>query len=916
MMYSDPRLFVASFALLLRSFSARCALRNQLVRTELLVSKRFSDWAGELDNHLSRLHHMVSSFTQWGMANYPHLAEAEQIRIREAKEKEVSDILQELASACSSLEPVLDPVRVPELKPAERELAVERTPAQKYQLLCRSKGAHIAVLALLRVAHRRVQHVAKDKMGMARRQRIEEHNDLLERLHKQCFVFLEAFVMGSPPNQRLISAELPAFCAQLCRDDSLQRSSNRQLLQALSALFAGNSTLASNVPPDLIAFVSSSVETALSATSGGAYGTRSGGLMHAASVLLPFLKHICVPNEGIAMNRNQHAALNVLAKPGPTSERLFVGQSAQVQELTTAFVKYRDSVCSTEGRLKWGGDEETPGPQVNPALQAKSALQAALELHIDSHEFGQLKAEDEEVVSAEVLCHMATLYTHVKLVELLAVVNHGGLITVQARSQALFPLPALVAALTQPEQGYALPSLTAALCQLFLHCYIRSKLVERGALLKSALRPVLTALAQRIDEAAAAQTAGGSAVGSASDFAQCVMHSIMPMLHAYFTDVMDDRRQYYFRHVRKALLLSAKNFQEATALSVDDSATLTHMIQEIETGEKTLQLKHDKALCRSVRLMAGLGVGAPAQTSHQTHRLSKAKAVLDAVKRKTRSLYAGGANKPVHARSPSLRKELTPISSADEEPAAETVTATAMERRREVVARVRFSRLVSIVRASATIQEDVAKEFDRLMRMVKQVEAMTDPHDPDYLASDELKTRTASVTLPMLCGRMASHVQAHLRSKSAQGCWVNSACFLLFRRLLEDEMDRPDLWAVGIDELLLPPLGPTAPGLGGSLVLHRAYGDATVALAITEAAHEDNDAEALASRREETQDTAIVRYCRKAGHACSFVTSRVAAVVLWALRLIAPPMSLAEFHAACGRTLRRLNSWYWLLTSK
>ena len=263
-----------------------------------------------------------------------------------------------------------------------------------------------------------------------------------------------------------------------------------------------------------------------------------------------------------------------------------------------------------------------------------------------------------------------------------------------------------------------------------------------------------------------------------------------------------------------------------------------------------------------------------------------------------------------------LQKELTPISSADEEPAAETVTVTAMERRREVIARVRFSRLVSIVRASATIQEDVAKEFDRLMRMVKQVEAMTDPHDPDYLASDELKTRTASVTLPMLCGRIASHVQAHLRSKSAQGCWVNSACFLLFRRLLEDEMDRPDLWAVGIDELLLPPLGPTAPGLGGSLVLHRAYGDATVALAITEAAHEDNDAEALASRREETQDTAVVRYCRKAGHVCSFVTSRVAAVVLWALRLIAPPMSLAEFHAACGRTLRRLNSWYWLLTSK
>jgi hypothetical protein len=103
----------------------------------------------------------------------------------------------------------------------------------------------------------------------------------------------------------------------------------------------------------------------------------------------------------------------------------------------------------------------------------------------------------------------------------------------------------------------------------------------------------------------------------------------------------------------------------------------------------------------------------------------------------------------------------------------------------------RYARFVELIAGSLSVQAGVEQEFARLVHIVRSVEALTDPHDVQYVADQagEPRVRTNAVTLADLANRMVRHVEDDLGGDTEHDEPTACAIFAIFQKLAEGEHD-------------------------------------------------------------------------------------------------------------------------------
>jgi outer membrane murein-binding lipoprotein Lpp len=756
LMYESPALFKAAFSLLLREYSSRSALRNQLVQTNLLVSPFFTAWASEMKGRVGHLRHLVSSFSQWGMGDFPQLQVAAQIAERDSKAAEVCYMLASLTSLCTAAD--TNDAAGQSLNKFNKMCGTFKdTPSfVKFQNLCGTHKVDETVLRLLREPHRLARHLQQDTVGKCRHRRITEHNQLLERLHVHCFAFLAAFVDRSKKRQLAVTANLSTFMDWLGSGAKGQAYSSAQLLPALCAMFCDNRELCEGVPLRLIEMVALRLQEFLS-PHGAHGGDELGGravVGTRADSLVQFFEHVCIVRAttpadvteklhervcAIPLQQNQQLVLNELAKPCLCNELLCMAEEVELSRLVAANATFRAQEAA-QAPVDTSPNDSSLAMAFEacwPSLSAPSGSECAS----GSEQCTSGRVTVDSMVAQDI----KRLYFHTRLQQLLCVVNVGASVAVQARSHVLLPLSTLIASLVRG----TVPAQTTSLTRLLTTMYLHSSF-GRQHLKPTEFKSLLVALGTKVAEATKAQTVR-SDKGSALDFRVSIVYGIAPLVHTFFTATLHADRAVKFDAVKHELVESLLHFQQSAAsLSAVESALMRRDIEEVQSTGGVAQLR----------------------------RISRAAPVLPPP---AASVRAEGL--------PALPKFAPPgLTSA--------ATLAAMTKRpqpptpQENLKREKHAQFVGLIAGSLPVQAGVEQEFDRLVAIVRSVEALTDPHDVKYAACelDEPRVRTNAVTLTDLATRMVRHVRGPGNLDGTEHDeLISCALFAIFQKLVEGE---------------------------------------------------------------------------------------------------------------------------------
>ena len=165
----------------------------------------------------------LASFPVWAMGNAPQLAPADQLNLRGEKLAAVVACLRALAAQVKHRGWVnhwgqMMNHKRPDDAAAAAAAIQQQGPIQPavFQNMLRNFGAHLRVLAILRL--RRRQHPAAGQASPERRARITEHNRILRVLRKECFTFLTKFARHHAVNQVSGHTRTYVLLSQLAHD--------------------------------------------------------------------------------------------------------------------------------------------------------------------------------------------------------------------------------------------------------------------------------------------------------------------------------------------------------------------------------------------------------------------------------------------------------------------------------------------------------------------------------------------------------------------------------------------------------------------------------------------------------------------------------------------------------------------------
>jgi hypothetical protein len=276
LMYESPQLFGVAISLLVRKFTTKAKLRQQLSQMQLLARKEVLLNYEQIRDMLTRIESATNAFPVWAMGNFPGQSLNEQEKRRSEYRDAVIKVIQKLGTMA------------------------HQPPVSVHQDLLRRAGACEIVLAMLRVRRRTptAEHTEQ------RRRRIVEHNQILDEVSICCHKLLAAFAEGHPCNQALLYKQVEGFVGvihQLPQDSMVY-----VVLCTMRNIFEGNERLLQKVPPKFVQVLLQSMLSKRGTDQHFAHATK----------FTSFFLCMCEVN-GHAVPSNQLLLINTLALEGP-----------------------------------------------------------------------------------------------------------------------------------------------------------------------------------------------------------------------------------------------------------------------------------------------------------------------------------------------------------------------------------------------------------------------------------------------------------------------------------------------------------------------------------------------------------------------------------------------------------------------
>lgn len=267
MMYEDHKLFEASFRTLVRHFTQRRALVNQLGNVQLLVDETTVSAYKILEQELSILRNHVESYEMWGISN----DFSDDGSVNTTIVEKVKDTLVKIINMCQDGERKQDSRN---MSLAESAAGSNSKPHAENQELLTRMNVHTIIIRAMGIAFAEGE--------------LEGHTGHLFDIKKLCCQFLEKFVHEHSGNQSLIFEEIGMLLSYM----GMGLDSGR----VITSMFHDNQPLCAKIDERVIVAFANTIDM---------LG------VHMGTKYITFFEEIIAPG-GQEIKRNQELVLKVI----------------------------------------------------------------------------------------------------------------------------------------------------------------------------------------------------------------------------------------------------------------------------------------------------------------------------------------------------------------------------------------------------------------------------------------------------------------------------------------------------------------------------------------------------------------------------------------------------------------------------